>query len=246
MSKRVLSLLAAVFVFALVAYASDPWKDKDFSTWDQKDVQRILKDSPWSKQFQYGFNAGSSGSSPISATGEAANGQGGGGGGSGLSPIAGIDKSSGSLGQEMLFTVSWISSRTVREARARAKELQGTSPEEARKDLSAQADMYMIAVLGTNLGAFGKETTDTLKAHTYLMSKATKEKLSPSRVVINQAQDSRRPTAIIFEFPKKTDSGAPTIAAGEKSLEFGTVAGNTPVKVSFDLTKMADKQGPDM
>ena len=129
---------------------------------------------------------------------------------------------------------------------ARRKELAGTSPDEARRDLSAQVDTYQIAVIGTNLSSFGKETSDSLKAHSYLMSKNTKEKVSPSRVVIQQGGDSRRPLAIIYEFPKKTDSGAPTIAAGEKSLEFGTAAGNTPVRVSFDVTKMADKQGPDM
>jgi len=255
MSKRIGGLLVAMFVFAMVAYASDPWKDKDFTQWDQKDVQRILRDSPWSKQFQFGLNAGSAGGAPISSTGEAAHAGGGdmgggggagGGGGSGLSANSGIDRSSGSLGREVVFSVSWISSRTVREARARARELQGTSAEEARKDLSAQSDTYMIAVLGSDLSSFGKETNDTLKAHTYLMSKSTKEKLSPSRVVINQSQESRRPLAIIFEFPKKTDGGVPTIAAGEKNLEFGTSAGATPIKVTFDLTKMVDKQGPDM
>jgi hypothetical protein len=253
MSKRIVGLLAAVFVFALVAHASDPWKDKDFTQWDQKDVQRILRDSPWSKQFQFGLNAGSAGGAPISSTGEAAHAGGGdmgggagGGGGSGLSANGGIDRSSGSLGREINFSVSWISSRTVREARARARELQGTSAEEARKDLSVQSDTYMIAVLGSDLSSFGKETNDTLKTHTYLMSKSTKEKLSPSKVVINQSQESRRPLAIIFEFPKKTESGTPTIATGEKNLEFGTAAGTTPIKVTFDLTKMVDKQGPDM
>ncbi len=240
MLKRVVSLVAAALFFALVVFASDPWKDKDFSTWDQKDVQRILKDSPWSKQFQYGFDSGGAMSKPFSATGEAANAasMGGGGGNSGASGA--------STGPEMVFTVSWISSRTVREARARARELQGTSPEEARKDLSAQQDTYMIAVLGTNLGLFGKENTDSLKAHSYLMSKNTKEKLSPSRVVIQPGKDPRHPVAVIYEFAKKTDAGAPTIAAGEKGLEFGTAAGNTPIKVSFDVSKMVDKQGPDM
>lgn len=255
MSKRVIGLMAATLMFALVAFANDPWKDKDFTSWDAKDVQKILTDSPWSKHFQYGFNAAGSGGAPITSAGPAANPQGMGGGGgdgggggsrSGLSGNSGIGQSSGGMGQEQVFTVSWISSRTVREAMARKKELAGTSPDEARKELSGQSDTYVIAVLGTNLSAFGKESVDSLKAHTYLMPKDTKEKIAPSKVVIQQGSDSRRPVGILFEFPKKTDAGSPTIAANEKSLEFGTAAGTTPVKVTFDLSKMMDKQGADM
>src|ERR1017187_5603015 len=54
MSKRMAGVLAAVLFAAVAVYASDVWKDKDFENWDQKDVDKILKDSPWTKQVQYG------------------------------------------------------------------------------------------------------------------------------------------------------------------------------------------------
>ncbi len=145
----------------------------------------------------------------------------------------------------MLFTVSWISSRTIREAKARTKELSGMPPAEARTILAAKYDNYQIAVTGNNLRAFEREGAEKLKANSYLMSKKTKDKILPVRVFV-EPEDSNHPGAIIYEFPKKTAGGVPTISAREKGMEFFTAAGKMPLKISFDISKMSDKSGPDL
>src|ERR1700678_274536 len=55
MPKKMMSALAAgILLGAAATYANDVGKEKDFKNWDQKDVQKILTDSPWSKKFQIG------------------------------------------------------------------------------------------------------------------------------------------------------------------------------------------------
>jgi hypothetical protein len=148
------------------------------------------------------------------------------------------------MGPVTKFTVSWHSSRTIREALLREKELSGSLPDQARRDLAAKYDAYQISISGANLKMFGKEGAESLKAHSYLMPKNSKEKISPAKVVI-QTNQSGNPVAILFDFPQKNATGEPTISPAEKSAEFSAKAGNLPLKVTFDISKMSTKQGPD-
>jgi hypothetical protein len=230
----------------LTARATDPWKEKAPQDWDQKDVQKILTDSPWSRQFQFG-------SAPDGGTGSATTAV-----GSAAHPTVGSperiqpgapagvsgDLSPG-MGPVTKFTVSWHSSRTVREALLREKELSGSLPDQARRDLAAKYDVYEISISGSNLSAFGKETPEDLKAHSYLMLKSSKEKIAPVKVVI-QKTPGGNPVAILFDFPQKTTAGEPAIAPSEKSVEFSARTGNLPLKVTFDISKMSTKDGRDL
>jgi hypothetical protein len=256
MSKRTNSLPTFTFLFAIcfaalsmisvAAGASDPWKDKDPQDWDEKDVQKILTDSPWCRQFQIGSaNVGSLGSSSTSV-GSAAH------PGSGNDPLAlpgppppGSSDLSPGMGPVTKFTVSWHSSHTVREALVREKELSGTLPDIARKDLAAKYDSYEISISGANLKMFGKEGVESLKAHSYLALKNSKAKIAPDKVVLQTSQSGNL-VAILFDFPQKTASGEPTIAPGEKSADFSAKAGSLPLKVTFDISKMSTKQGLDL
>jgi hypothetical protein len=257
MFRRIFSQSTCAFIFAIcfammsvigaAARANDPWKDKDPQDWDEKDVQKILTDSPWSKPFQIGSAANSSAASTITPVGSAAHTD-----SATVDPIRGGNPSSPSsgnlppgVGPVMKFTVSWRSSRTVREALLREKELSGSLPDQARKDLAAKYDAYQISISGANLRLFEKEGAENLKAHSYLMPKNSKEKISPAKVIVQTRQDGSVVT-ILFDFPQKTASGEPTIATAEKSVEFSAKAGGLPLKVTFDISKMSTKQGPDL
>jgi hypothetical protein len=250
MSKKIAGVLAAVLFAAVVVCASVVWKDKDFDKWDQKDVEKILKDSPWSKQVQYGGGGTGAMEAPLSSPGSDAahdgNGGGGGGGGNGrngLSASGSLGASQG-MGAATNFFVRWYSSRTVREAMARQRELNGTPADEARKSLEGEIDSYEVLLQSTNLAAFAKEGEAALKDHSYLMLKSNKDKIAPSKVTLIKGQGDRV-AAVQFDFPRKKDSGEPTLGPGEKGVEFFTKAGATPLTVSFDLSKMADKKGAD-
>jgi hypothetical protein len=242
MSKKLAGVLMAVLFATAAVYAGDVWKDKDFEKWDQKDVDKILKDSPWSKQIQYGGGATGGMDAPFtqpaseSAHPDINN-------GSRLSASAGTGGSAG-MGPATSFFVRWYSSRTVREAMARQRELKGTPTDETRKGLATDMETYEIVLQSTNLNAFSKEGEASLKEHSYLMLKANKDKIPPSRVIVQKGQDDRA-VAVVFDFPRKSASGEPTIGTSEKGVEFYTKAGGTPLTVSFDLSKMADKKGQD-
>jgi hypothetical protein len=235
-----------ISVIGVAARANDPWKDKDPQDWDEKDVQKILTDSPWSRQFQFGSaSVGSLGSSTTSVGSSAHQ-------GSDNNPLAlpsapggGSTDLSPGMGPVTKFTVSWHSAHTVREALLREKELAGSLPDIARKDLAAKYDWYQISISGTNLKMFGKEGVESLKAHSYLALKGSKAKLAPDKVVLQMSQSGNL-VAILFDFPQKTAAGEPTITASEKSAEFSAKAGSLPLKVTFDISKMSTKQGPDL
>jgi hypothetical protein len=234
-----------ISIVAVAAAANDPWKDKDPQDWDEKDVQKILTDSPWARQFQIGSASAGSLDSSTTSVGSAAH------PGTGNDPLIlpaapgpGPTGLSPGMGPVTKFTVSWHSSRTVREALLREKELSGALPDIARKDLAAKYDTYEISISGANLKMFGKEGVESLKAHSYLMAKNSKAKIAPDKVVLQTTQSGNL-VAILFDFPQKTPAGEPTIAPGEKSAEFSAKAGNLPLKVTFDISKMSTKQGPD-
>lgn len=242
MSKKIAGLFMAVLFATAAVYAADVWKDKDFDKWDQKDIDKILKDSPWSKQIQYGGGGGAGMDAPFtqpaseSAHPDINN-------GSRLSASAGTAGSAG-MGAATNFYVRWYSSRTVRQAMARQREINGTPADEARKTLAGEMETYEVLVQSTNLNTFNKEGEAALKEHSYLMLKSNKEKIAPSRVIIQKGQGDRA-VAVVFDFPRKSASGEPTIGPNEKGVEFFTKAGTTPLTVSFDISKMQDKKGAD-
>ena len=240
MSKKILGVMAAVLFASFVVYAGDAWKDKDFDKWDQKDVDKILKDSPWSKAVQYGGGGSSAMEAPLSVPGSEAShsSNGGGNGRSGLSATGSLGASQG-MGAATSFYVRWYSSRTVREAMARQREMNGTPAEEARKSLEGEIDTYEVLLQSTNLAVFGKEGEAALKDHSYLMLKSSKDKIAPSKVTIIKGQGDRV-AAVQFDFPRKSASGEPTIGPSEKGVEFFTKAGTTHLTVSFDIYKMVD------
>jgi hypothetical protein len=250
MSKKIAGMLAALLFAAVVVYGADVWKDKDFDKWDQKDVDKILKDSPWSKAVQYGGGGTGAMDAALSTPGSDAahdgSGGGGGGGGNGRNGLSasGTMGASQGMGAATNFFVRWYSSRTVREAMARQREINGTPADEARKSLEGEIDTYEVLLQSNNLAAFAKEGEAALKDHSYLMLKSNKDKIAPSKVTLIKGQGDRV-AAVQFDFPRKNATGEPSIGPSEKNIEFFTKAGTTPLSVSFEISKMVDKKGVD-
>lgn len=234
---------------AAAAFAGDAWKDKSYDSWDEKDVQKILNDSPWAKRVEFAPIPGShSPDSPDPSLSTSAGQPG------GVGSIAdksgrrggGAPDSPGGSTASAVYVARWYSSRTIREGIVRAAELHGTTPAEASKPLASTPEKYQIMLIGTDLRAFGQTTGDALQKITYLELKKTKEKVAPSKVSIMKGDDARRILAVVYEFPKKALSGEPTIAADEKNVDFVTEAGKSSLKFHFEIGKMADKQGTDL
>lgn len=264
--RRGVVALAAIFLLAANLLAGDPWKEKSYKQWDEKDVRRVLTDSPWVKEVRVeaSWQRGS-GSSPDRPTvGQSSNPAGGGygQGGLGSDQVGGLpsggrpgETQPGGDSPQARFVVRWASARTMRQALARSAVLRGSLQEaDADKLLAQELAEYAVVVLGPDMTPFAKAEEKGLAEKAYLMVKKNKTKLPPARVEIQRAQSAadkspaaggQAVSAVVFYFARKSDSGEAAIAADEKSVEFACEAGGARIKTSFEPQKMAGAQGPD-
>ncbi|MCL4523722.1 MAG: hypothetical protein M1451_07410 [Acidobacteria bacterium] len=242
MRSRIAVLLACL-ALAVAAWAGDPWKDKSYKEWDEKDVNKILSDSPWSRPVTVlafwrtgggaGVNVGGrGGGGQASEGGEAAAGGRGGAGGGGDTP-------------EAHFTLRWGSCRTLRAALARRAVLRGTAESEAEKALSMPVTEHQIVLFGNDMIPFAKSDEMSLLQSTSIKLKSSKQKISPTRVEIKRSPDGKKIDGIVFYFSMKSEAGEPLIAPDEKGVEFECRTKDVSIRQSFDPQKMVSKAGPD-
>lgn len=147
---------------SLPARAADPWT-KPPAQWTEKDVQRILADSPWSRRVTITLGAGM-----MTGGGGRRGGRGGGGMG-GAMPDASVGAGSegvmgggragmgegmgGTMAPSIQFQIRWQSAKPVKLAtvRARLGAEADTSPQ-AREFVEREEPDYVIAVIGPPMG----------------------------------------------------------------------------------------------
>ena len=261
MRKAILVSCAALVVTALVFAGGDPWKSKPYQQWDDKDVKRILEDSPWAKVVQVdvtwkadkSYSSGDAGG-PAPATNQQTP-MGGGGKSMGGSPTAAPASNppvagaggAGSSSGEANFLVRWVSSKTVERAVYRKAELAGTmKPEDAEKELAKQLDVYELVVFGPDMKPFQSADEDSIKTSAYLIEKKNKQKISPYKVEITRSPDGNKVQAVGIIFLRKASNGEPTIPDDEKGVDFDCFVGGAKIHASFDISKMQDLQGRDI
>ncbi len=231
--------LSAILLLAASVWAGDPWKDKPYTQWDEKDVKKVLFDSPWAKEVRVPANwkpaQRDSGESLTSWIG---------GGAYDKTPQR-SDTESQAPPPEATFVVRWASARTVREAMARNAMLHGMSEADAAKFASETLETYVIVILGNDMTPFAKTAEDVLKSKTHLKMKKSKTDLLPIKVELQRPKDSPKIVGAAFYFVKKSESGEPTIAADEKGMEFVCEVGGVAIKANFDPSKMASAKGAD-
>lgn len=238
----------APFVLALGLWAADSWQHKPATDWSDKDVQKILTNSPWAKVIS--VSAGGF-MDPGSMPGRGGRGLGGDDsptrpdvagqmpGGSLGAPGGNVP--SRSLGDEGLgsqtapsiaLTVVWESALPVKQALARRKYgAEAATAPEAKAFLDENPG-YLIAVAGIPDGivqasaARGKEA---LLQRTSLSVKG-KPQLHPSNVEVGPPG---KVIEVIFSFPKT----AP-FSIDDKDVEFSTQLGTVAVTYKFHLKDM--------
>jgi len=258
MAKRLVAPLGVLLLAANLS-AGDPWKDKSYKQWDEKDVRKILLNSPWVKEVRVSAPWQGAGDRGISTPAPS------GGGGYGEGASGGMPVVGGRTGEgrgeaeqagspQAIFIVRWVSSRTVRQAMARGAVLRGTPEAQAEQIVAREMPEYVVAVLGRDMTPFGKVDEKGLKEKSYVVVRRTKAKFAPSSVEVQRARlPSGQPQAtgeaailaVVFYFSRKTATGEPALAADEKSVEFVCEAGGAQIKTNFELQKMAGPQGPD-
>jgi hypothetical protein len=264
--RRVCFLLAAGMVFLGGAVlASDAWKDKPYQSWDKKDLQEILNNSPWGRPVTLSTadsetsmgntptgntptNSKTSGGVLLAKPGEDTQDAPTGGalqhGNGGASGDTGGDAPP-SAGQ--VYIARWTSSRTIREAMARLEELNGRPIPDAAQRIAAVPDIYQVLIISSNLASFAHAGADALKDTVYLETKKSHAKIVPSKITLaTGGPNDHQVRGVVIDFPRKTASGEATIASDEKEADLIAVAGKVKLKFHFELNKMADKQGADL
>ena len=248
MRRVLLASLVLNIAVALAWAGSDPWKSKPFSQWDEKDIRKILTDSPWSKVIQVPAawsTGGDSGGVPDPATRNASQER---------SPDGGIMGQRGGAAApagpqvpQATFVVRWASARTVREAMLRSAVLAGRMKEEdAEKQASLPVEVYQVLIAGQDMKPFQGADEKSLTEKTYLITKKTKQKIAAVSLEFQRGPDGKTVQAIAFAFPRKTTSGEEAIGSDEKNVEFYCSVAGANIRASFDIPKMEDAKGRDL
>jgi hypothetical protein len=214
----------AFFVFAFCVAAADFWQAKPYTEWSDKDLQKMITNSPWAKSFSPPETAVDSGAStPLS--------EGGGRGRGGSGVIAGPAPVTN--GTAPIIHARWQSALPVKQAFVRLKygAEAPTSPD--AKQLLEKAETNYEIVLSGPLKSLLRGDTDSLKLalmeSTSLTSKG-KAPLKPADVQLALSRDSND---MVLHFPRTTP-----FTLDDKEVEFETKFGDLVLKYKFRLKDM--------
>ena len=142
MQRRLAGTLGVWVVVCAALLAADFWEDKDFTTWSDTEVEKMLTDSPWSREVTIvlsGPTAEGNGRMRVSVPG--ANGPGGGGGGGGRG--GGFNRPV----RRAKVTVSWIAALPVKQAQVRSEiGIDARIPPQSQGLLSQTEPYYVVSV----------------------------------------------------------------------------------------------------
>jgi hypothetical protein len=230
-------LVAALFLGSFCLFAADFWQGKPFAEWSDKDVQRMMNNSPWARAFSVpmsgptppalggggGGGGGESSGAPISEGGGGGRGgRGGGGGGSGGGPGGGPDMA-------LNLVARWQSALPVKQAFVRMKygEKADSSPE-AKQLLERQEETYVI-ILSGNLRSLLIGNPDTVKKSIADMTSLSAKGKDPAKPLDLQVANNQ----IVFLFPKTSPW-----SLDDKEVEFSTKLADVVLKYKFKLKDM--------
>jgi hypothetical protein len=204
MKGKVWCAIAALALVVTLAVADDPWKGTAYDKWDGKDVEKILKSSPWGREIVTKSTEMSSENRQKVAN----------------STVNKYDRPE-QLASEWVQVV-WWSSKTLRRAVLRRAMLQGIKfdPESAKQFAEGTMDDHVIVVWGDpkTLAGLARLEPAELKKIAYLESPRLKVHIDPIDAA-PVTEGNTPPDKIRFHFPRKLN-GADTVTAEDSRLIF--------------------------
>lgn len=240
--RSVSAMLLVLATLATMAWAGDSWKDKPYQQWNKKDVEKVLKDSPWARSTTVtaSWLREAMTSNPVMSQQ----------GSAGMSGTGSMNAPAG-LGmrpqeQDAKFVALWNSAHTAREAIVRGEVLAGKMTDaEAASELAKAPTDYLITISGTDMTPLGMAGVGALSDGTRLELKESKQQFAPSAIYFNRSADGSRVTSVTFHFPRMANS-EPTIAANEKEADLICNLKHVKLKFRFELDKMVTRGGRDL
>ena len=177
--KRILSLVVVGALSVATLWAADPWKEKKYTEWSEKETRKVLGNSPWAKTVTIplfsgsGFGAGAGGGGDY---GPPAGGRPTGGGadsGGALITPGGVSTGQPGYGvqtsRSLQVLVRWQTALPVRQALVRQEiQAEKMTPEEAHQLFLKTPSEYVVMVDGMPRAAVAGMTPEKIKAATYL------------------------------------------------------------------------------
>ena len=235
--KARLSVVVAAITLAGALTAADFWQTKKFTEWSDKEVEKMLKDSPWSKAVHIETGGGGGGGGGGEGQGPRTPGMGGGGGrggrgGGGFGGMGGAGGGGGGGGarnrQSFTVLMRWASALPIKQAMARARYgSEAAENPDAQRAFAREETQYIIAVLGVP-PRFARGRPEQVRKAAFLHVKG-KDPIEAADV----KQDLRDTGVNLFlYFPKQT------LTADDGDIEVALKLGAANIKQKFKLKSM--------
>ena len=260
----------------VLAWAGDPWNEKPSAEWNQKEVKKVLLDSPWVRKVSYGgrpaFGIGTmessvnrAGLNQNQAENEAVLAQGSRSasrpavteGRPEESPGGKNPRSPSSTAPRGELIIRWFSARTIGEGLIRNWELQledlhkseeeGQQPADPRRRGLEQNIQTMKARLARPRTFYEVVVSPIYLSETNQLGLDAKSYLEPRK-----SREKVHPAHIEFQGPSvvfyfpREVEGRPVIGPEEKKIRFETRIRDRKLRTDFDLRKMTRDGKPDL
>ncbi|MBI3406057.1 MAG: hypothetical protein HY046_11435 [Acidobacteria bacterium] len=235
---------AIILLVATCAWATEPWRDKPYQKWDEKEVKKILHDSPWAKPITAPalwtrIGGEKFETAPALTIGRVPNDP----AHTDLDPNPVVKQT---FNPDARLTLRWASSRTMRSAKLRDAQIK-SQPIDKNADyfLDRDTEEYELVLVWDPMILFPQANEFEVAGNTVLKAKSTGLELHPNRVRFS-GPSGQKPHEIVFTFPKKLKNGEAFIEPSEMSIEFYWRIGAGTVKSGFDPRKMLGPHGRDL
>lgn len=225
--------------------AGEPWKEKKYTEWSDKDIEKVLFNSPWARTVSIALSGpgmggdigrrergGGGGLSGLSG------GEGGDPGAAGAGGRSRIDDFGGSPRRELQLLLRWQSALPVRQAMARRQMQSGKmTTESAERFVGGTPDRYVLVLSGIPPTALAGVTPQKLKAVTVL------KRGQAAPIALEDVRMEQGPSIeLYFVFPR----AAAPLTAADKSVEFVTTLGRFEIRKKFSFKDMLIEGKPEL
>jgi len=229
-----------LFIFALAAFAEDFWKVKPYTEWNEKEIKRMLTNSPWAREISEGMQGGGmpmgggggrggrkgGGGAPSFDASESGNGGGGGGG------MRGGDSGGGGA-PSVTAKIRWQTALPIKQALLKQKfGVEAGSSRQAQDILKATDDIYLVVMEGLPMAMAqraGQKLPEIVK-HATTLKHGDKKPIAASDVRLGMV-DKKIVAYIVFP---RTEP----IVLEDKDVEFISKLGPMEFKKKFKLADM--------
>ena len=242
MATAALRLMLLLGLMTSVGFTADFWTTKDFLQWSEKEVNKMLTNSPWARTVSISMGGGIRGGGmgrgrggPGAGGGAGAGGgiPGGGGGGTRVpGSYGGGYGGPGGGGMQRNFVVRWLSALPVKEAlvKARYGDEAGTA-EDGRAFINRTETHYVISVGGFpgRMAQMGQRNPERFKQGSFL-KRRNQENILPEDFRIRGGEQEAE---VVLTFPRTHE-----ITLADKAVEFQMKMGQTTINRKFKLKDM--------